>query len=108
MHPHNTNRDWSRPAPDFEDTIKRRRWKIDIEDHATIISEIQHTGRYRAVKTFPAGAELALAEFLIEHNIEVGGMPQHGGRHDNSGGDAGFINALSAAVGDERGREIDR
>ena len=108
-HPHNTNRDWSRPAPDFVDTISRRRWKIDVEDHATIVSEIQHTGRYRAIKTFPAGAELALAEYLIDHDIEVTGMPRHGGRygHDGSADDAGFTTALSAAISDERSREIE-
>ena len=105
--PRNQDRDWSEPQPELLDAITRRRWKIDIQEHATHLAEVQHDGTYRTVKTFPAGAERALTEYLINHDIEVSSLPRHGGRNDTSSGDSGFSAALSAAIEDERSREIE-
>ena len=67
--------------------------------------EIDHNARYVRVHAVPRGAERALAEYLIEHDIEVGGLPKHGG---GTAGSGGFRAALEAAIDEERAREVAR
>ena len=103
--PENADRDWSNPPTDEREVRKLRRWTMKVQHNRTSINELQHDGRYRAVKTFPAGAEHAVAEYLIEHDIEVPGLPKHRGNESGSG-DGGFSAALGAAINEERARAL--
>lgn len=101
--PANRDRDWSAPAPDLERTRTHRRWKIRVERERTVVTELQHDETYRRVRSFPRGAERALARYFIEHDIEIAGLPRHGG-HSGTRGDGGFSSALAAAIEEERVR----
>ena len=103
--PENADRDWSNPPTNQEEVRNLRRWAIKVEGDRTTINELQHNGRYRTVKTFPAGAEHAVAEYLIEHDIEISGLPKHRGNQSGSG-DGGFSAALGAAIDEERARGL--
>lgn len=67
------------------------------EDETAHHLEVEH----RTLRSFPRGAETALGEFLVEHDIELAGLPEHRGRREDAGG---FVTALAAAVEAERAR----
>ena len=100
-HPANAGRDWSKPTQDQAKLQKLRKWKITTEDNATIIEELGHEGSYQTAKVFPLGSEQAVGEFLVEHDIEVDGLPDHGGRHETSGR---FCAALTNAILEQQAR----
>jgi len=103
-HPENANRDWTRPATDLEQVRTRPRWQLNIALGETTVGELQHNETYRPKCSFPEGAEKALAQYLIEHDIEVAGLPRHGGSNDQQSGDGGFTSALANAITEERAR----
>ena len=104
-HPDNTERSWSGPTEDQAMAEERQRWKLATGEHGTVIKELGPDGAYRAAKTFPAGAEQAVADFLVEQDIEVGGMPRHGGRRETSGGfSAAVVNEIREARARTRSR----
>ena len=102
-HPENQARDWGRPTEDFGRARTLRRWKVRIAKDRTTVEQLGPGPghEYRTTRTFPAGAEHALAEWLIDQDIEINGLPRHGGRRA-SAGDGGFTTTLTEAVGVER------
>lgn len=103
-HPENENRDWTKRTEDQTESEKLLRWRISAREDRTVIEELGHDGKYRVARVFPKGAEQAVGDFLVEQDIEVGGLPRHGGRKETSGG---FCAALTNAIHEERARTRD-
>ena len=100
-HPENANRDWSKRTEDQAESEHLLRWRISAKEDRTVVEELGHDGKYRVAKVFPKGAEQAVGDFLVEQDIEVAGLPRHGGRKETSGG---FCTALTNAIHEERAR----
>lgn len=100
-HPNNRTRDWTRPTQGLEEAMTALRWQVKAGPGTTVLSEYQGGGAYRTVRTFPLGAEQALGEFLVDHDIELEGLPPHRGRRENA---SEFMTALRQAVEAQRAR----
>ena len=93
--PDNRDRDWSRPTPDWTDVCQRSRWRIRVGKETVTVDRLRHDGKYETAHRSPNTATQAVVAFLVEHDIEVKGMPKHGGKSRPADG---FSTAMDATV----------
>lgn len=103
-HPNNQRKDWTRPPEDQIETRRKYRWNIQVNRDETVLEEIDAAGKYRPYRTFPDGAERALALHLVDLDVAIDGMPNHNGNTDSYEAQ-NFVTTLTQAIKEERLKE---